>query len=85
MAIRYQVRDADWLRAHLDHPARVERYSARELARIVGVSPTIVAGLTSGSKTSCDADVAEGISNELGCHVMILFSPVSSTSRDGDH
>lgn len=71
----YEVIDPAVISHVFEHPARGSRWPLAELAPLVGVSRQWLGHLRTGRSTLVSSDVAERISDAVGCHVNVLFRP----------
>lgn len=66
----------------MEHPARGNRWSVRELAPKLGCSVSTLGHMRTGARTTVSATLAEAFSEAVGVETLVLFAPVVSTEID---
>ena len=81
---RLRVLDPYVIKHVMAHPARGRAWSVRELAQVVGASPSLIGHLRSGERQTVDAETAQLVSLAVGCEVAVLFDASPSTKFDNN-
>lgn len=70
---RATVIDPQALTYLMANPARGRKWSVREMAPVLGISPALLGHLCTGERTTVAPDVAQRIADAVGCHPRNLF------------
>lgn len=82
MQTRVKVIDTAVLVHCMNHPARVEPWTVRELAARVNWGRAALGHLRSGERDTLPVPVALAIAEAVGVHPNVLFTPPLSTNPD---
>lgn len=66
----------------MEHPARGNRWSVRELAASIGCSHATLGYLRSGARTTISARLATKFAEAVGCETAVLFAAEPSKESD---
>lgn len=80
--LRLQVIDPAAIRHVMEHPARRNRWSVRELAPILGCSIGTLSHMRTGARASVPAALAERFAEAVGVETAVLFTSAASADSD---
>lgn len=80
--LRLAVIDPAAIRHVMEHPARGDRWTVRELAPILGCSVGTLGHMRTGARATIPTELAERFAEAVGVETAVLFAPSVSTDSD---